>query len=940
MTVTTPAIDKALPPTPADSAESSDTEQAHLEIPVSKDNNSKEKRRSVVDSLRKLWTSEKSEKSEISEKPEKTKSSKKTYIVAASPPSTEITPAATRTPSTSSIPQSPVSLVEAEQSNEDEDDGISIPLPPTTIHPTKILDIDANTPDSHVARDPRMIRFLTPPELFYVRNHGAVPEVLDSEIPDWSISIEGLVEKPFTITFREILEQYQQVTVPITLVCAGNRRKEQNTVRKSQGFSWGPGGVSTALFTGPMLCDVLQKAKPTKKAKFLCMEGADELPNGNYGTSIKLSWAMTRERGIMLAHKMNGLPLTPDHGRPIRVVIPCQIGGRSVKWLKRLVITDKPSGNWYHKYDNRVLPTTITPEMSKKDDQPWEDERYAIYDLNVNSAVAYPQNDEVVKKVEKGYTFRGYAYTGGMKKISRVEVSLDKGQTWKLAKIDYPEDRYRETERTMYGGKVDMMTRDASYCWCFWEQEITMEELVNAEDVVVRAMDDGLSLQQRDMYWSVLGMMHNAWFRVAIRKEGDSIRFEHPTVPAQSGGGWMERVIKEGGDFSNGNWGEKLPNEADKPAKKPEEPKPEAVMTNPEITRIIELEELKAHSGKKEPWFVVEGQVYDGTPFLKEHPGGATSIINVAATDATDEFVGIHSESAKGMMPTYHIGTLSPAALSALLNPAAETPASVETPVTTEPIEITTPFLEPKTWKGLVLSAKRAISSDTKIFTFTLPSASQPLGLPVGQHLLMRIKNPVSGKFCIRAYTPLSTAETKGSVDVLVKLYQDGAMSKLLDKVEIGSEVGVKGPTGKFVYGGKGKYTLNGEEKRTERFNMICGGSGITPVLSVLRAAAEDEEDKTVVRLLDGNRTEEDILCRGLLAELEGKSVDTVSVLHTLSKPSEKWEGRQGRIDEELIRANAAEGAVWLVCGPPALEKEVKRVLGEMGVAETDVVFF
>lgn len=177
-------------------------------------------------------------------------------------------------------------------------------------------------------------------------------------------------------------------------------------------------------------------------------------------------------------------------------------------------------------------------------------------------------------------------------------------------------------------------------------------------------------------------------------------------------------------------------------------------------------------------------------------------------------------------------------------------------------------------------------------------------------------------------------------MDVLVKLYQDGAMSKLLDKVEIGSEVGVKGPTGKFVYGGKGKYTLNGEEKRTERFNMICGGSGITPVLSVLRAAAEDEEDKTVVRLLDGNRTEEDILCRGLLAELEGKSVDTVSVLHTLSKPSEKWEGRQGRIDEELIRANAAEGAVWLVCGPPALEKEVKRVLGEMGVAETDVVFF
>ncbi|KAI5819432.1 hypothetical protein BZA77DRAFT_155960 [Pyronema omphalodes] len=919
MTVTTPAIDsKDLPPTPTDSAESSETEQQPNPV------------------LR------------------KSKSSKKTYITASSPPSTEITPAATRSPSTSSIPQSPVSLPE-EQSNEDEeDDGISIPLPPTSTIPTKVLDIDANTDDSHVARDPRMIRltgahpynvepplttlfdqgFLTPPELFYVRNHGAVPEVLDSEIPDWSISIEGLVEKPFTITFREILSQYEQVTVPITLVCAGNRRKEQNMVRKSNGFSWGAGGVSTALFTGPMLCDLLQKAQPTKKAKFLCMEGADNLRYGHYGTSIKLSWAMSRERGIMLAHKMNGLPLTPDHGRPIRVVIPCQIGGRSVKWLKRLIISDKPSENYYHKKDNRVLPMPMTPQMAEKDDAPWLDERYAIYDLNVNSAVAYPQHDEVIKKAEKGYTFRGYAYTGGMKKVSRVEVSLDKGKTWKLAKIDYPEDRFRETERNMYGGKIDMMTRDASYCWCFWEQEISMEELLNAEDVVVRAMDDGLALQPRDMYWSVLGMMHNAWFRVAIRKEGDDIRFEHPTVPMQNGGGWMKRVLEEGGDLTNGNWGEKLPNEADKPAEKPKEPAPGIVMTNPEITRIIELEELKAHSGEKEPWFVVEGQVYDGTPFLKEHPGGVQSITGVAATDATDEFIQIHSETARGMMPTYHIGTLSPAALSELLKP------TTETPVPTEPIEITTPFLDHKQWKELVLSEKRDISPDTKIFTFALASASQPLGLPVGQHLTMRIMNPDTGKRCIRAYTPLATAETKGSVDVLVKLYKDGAMSKLLNKLEIGSKVEVKGPIGKFIYKGKGKYALNGEEKTTERFNMICGGSGITPVLAVLRAVAEDKEDKTTVRLLDGNRTKEDILCYEQLAELEKNSGGTVSVLHTLSKPSEEWEGRRGRIDEELIRANAAEGAVWLVCGPPALNEEVKRILGEMGVAETDVVFF
>lgn len=119
--------------------------------------------------------------------------------------------------------------------------------------------------------------FLTSPELSYVRNHGAVPQVSDEEIPDWAISIEGLVENPITITFKEVLEKFEQVTLPITLVCAGNRRKEQNVVRKSQGFSWGAAGVSTSLFTGPMLADVIKKAKPTRKARFLCMEGADQL---------------------------------------------------------------------------------------------------------------------------------------------------------------------------------------------------------------------------------------------------------------------------------------------------------------------------------------------------------------------------------------------------------------------------------------------------------------------------------------------------------------------------------------------------------------------------------------------------------------------------------------------------------------------------------------
>lgn len=73
------------------------------------------------------------------------------------------------------------------------------------------------------------------------------------------------------------MHDFEQVTLPITLVCAGNRRKEQNTVRKTKGFSWGSAGLSTGLFTGALLADVLKRAKPLRGAKYLCMEGADKL---------------------------------------------------------------------------------------------------------------------------------------------------------------------------------------------------------------------------------------------------------------------------------------------------------------------------------------------------------------------------------------------------------------------------------------------------------------------------------------------------------------------------------------------------------------------------------------------------------------------------------------------------------------------------------------
>ncbi len=535
-------------------------------------------------------------------------------------------------------------------------------LPPKSKQ-NAVLPEDLKTPDSHVERDPRLIRltgihpfnveaplselydegFLTTKDLHYVRNHGPVPKVDDSAVLNWDFAVEGLVQNPFTMTLRTLLEEYEQVTYPVTLVCAGNRRKEQNVVRKTKGFSWGAAGLSTALWTGVVLGDLLKQAVPKRGARFVCFEGADKLPNGYYGTSIKLNWAMDPNRGVLVAHRMNGEPLPPDHGKPLRVVIPGQIGGRSVKWLKRIIVTDRPSDNWYHIYDNRVLPTMISPEASADLPETWKDERYAIYDLNTNSATAYPAHDECVSLASgrATYNVRGYAYAGGGKRVTRLEVTLDKGKSWTLANITYPEDDYRLAPENefLFGGRLDMSWREACFCWCFWDLDISLSQLQDAGDIMIRAMDDSMMVQPRDMYWSVLGMMNNPWYRVVIHKEAEFLRFEHPTQPALIPGGWMERVKKTGGNLANGFWGEKVSGEEESAME--EEPAKEISMTNDKVKKVITVAELRKHDGEDQPWFVVNGQVYDGTKFLEGHPGGATSIIGAAGQDVTEEFLTI-----------------------------------------------------------------------------------------------------------------------------------------------------------------------------------------------------------------------------------------------------------------------------------------------------------
>jgi nitrate reductase (NAD(P)H) len=142
--------------------------------------------------------------------------------------------------------------------------------------------------------------------------------------------------------------------LPVTLVCAGNRRKEQNMIRQTIGFNWGPSGVSTNVWKGTPLRALLEKAgvsSTNMEGKHVEFIGIEDLPNKvgpgpfkdepwgklvKYGTSIPLAYAMNPANDVIIAYQANGEPLQPDHGYPVRLIIPGYIGGRMIKWLAQI----------------------------------------------------------------------------------------------------------------------------------------------------------------------------------------------------------------------------------------------------------------------------------------------------------------------------------------------------------------------------------------------------------------------------------------------------------------------------------------------------------------------------------------------------------------------------------------------------------------------------
>ncbi|CAJ2506180.1 Uu.00g003100.m01.CDS01 [Anthostomella pinea] len=236
--------------------------------------------------------------------------------------------------------------------------------------------------------------------------------------------------------------------------------------------------------------------------------------------------------------------------------------------------------------------------------------------------------------------------------------------------------------------------------------------------------------------------------------------------------------------------------------------------------------------------------------------------------------------------------------------------------------------LVPDKFQQFELKEKTIISHNVAIYRFSLPTSTSILGLPIGQHISIgaAIAQPDgSTKEIVRSYTPISGDHQPGYFDLLIKSYPTGNISKHMASLAVGQSIQVKGPKGAFVY------TPN----MVRHFGMVAGGTGITPMLQVVRAIIRGRaaDDKTEVDLIFANVTTQDILLKEDLDAL-AKEDAGFRVHYVLDKPPEGWTGGVGYVTPDMITKwlpKAADDVKILLCGPPPMISGLKKSTEALG---------
>ncbi|KAF1798522.1 hypothetical protein V8B55DRAFT_1524849 [Mucor lusitanicus] len=224
-------------------------------------------------------------------------------------------------------------------------------------------------------------------------------------------------------------------------------------------------------------------------------------------------------------------------------------------------------------------------------------------------------------------------------------------------------------------------------------------------------------------------------------------------------------------------------------------------------------------------------------------------------------------------------------------------------------------------FRPFTLEKVERVNHNVSLFRFKLPNETDVAGLPVASCVVFRSKITKDGKTeeVIRPYTPTSVETLKGYVDFVIKDYPQGVMSSHVHSMKVGDTIDIKGPFEKW----------NWEKKPVAQVGMVAGGTGITPMLQLLRKVFGPEStDKTSkFTLIFGNTTEEDILFKDELDGYAKAFPDRFSVHYILEKPAAGWTGHKGYVTLDLVKNTMpkpdVESSVIFVCGPPPLMEAV-----------------
>lgn len=335
---------------------------------------------------------------------------------------------------------------------------------------------------------------VTPASRLFVRNNGIPPELEAADPDAWTLELAGeSCARPQAITLADLKSRFEHHTLQLQIECGGNGRSEFHPA--ASGNQWTTGAVGCPEWTGVRLRDVLDWCGIKDDAVYVAYEARDRHLSGDPGKqaiSRGVPVAKALEPESMLVWAMNGEPLPPLHGYPLRMLCAGWPASVSGKWLHRLLLRDrvhdgaKMLGYSYRVPCEPVAPGTEVPEQ----------DMCIIHSMPVKSLITRPRSG-VTHAAGKTLGVRGHAWAGD-RRVERLYTSIDFGATWQRAELEGPVNRL---------------------AWQHWRQSIEFPK-PGYYEVWARAEDsEGVSQPMVLPGWNPRGYLNNACHRIAVRVE-------------------------------------------------------------------------------------------------------------------------------------------------------------------------------------------------------------------------------------------------------------------------------------------------------------------------------------------------------------------------------------------------------------------------------------